>query len=103
MFSSSKHILSKEKSVRMMEIGFVTFRLSLDRICLKRKNDDDSSAKSSKVSFSLQVFNQGDQARSWYIILKGSVQCLVYGKGMVGLLHEGDDFGKLSLVNNSPR
>lgn len=49
------------------------------------------------------VFNQGDEGKSWYIILKGSVQCLIYGKGVVETLHEGDDFGKLSLVNNSPR
>lgn len=52
--------------------------------------------------FSL-VFTQGDEGKSWYIILKGSVQCVVYGKGIVGIFHEGDDFGKLSLVNNSPR
>jgi Rap guanine nucleotide exchange factor 4 len=49
------------------------------------------------------VFSQGDEGKSWYIILKGSVQCIIYGKGVVGTLHEGDDFGKLSLVNNSPR
>lgn len=49
------------------------------------------------------VFSQGDEGKSWYIILKGSVQCAIYGKGVVGTLHEGDDFGKLSLVNNSPR
>ncbi|CAF1262174.1 unnamed protein product [Adineta ricciae] len=49
------------------------------------------------------LFSQGDEGKSWYIILKGSVQCSIYGKGVVGTLHEGDDFGKLSLVNNSPR
>ncbi len=49
------------------------------------------------------VFTQGDAGKSWYVILKGSVQCVVYGKGIVGTFHEGDDFGKLSLVNNSPR
>jgi signal-transduction protein with cAMP-binding, CBS, and nucleotidyltransferase domain len=49
------------------------------------------------------VFTQGDEGESWYIILKGSVQCVVYGKGVVGVFQEGDDFGKLSLVNNSPR
>jgi Rap guanine nucleotide exchange factor 4 len=54
-------------------------------------------------SFCNLVFSQGDEGKSWYIILKGSVQCIIYGKGIVGTLHEGDDFGKLSLVNNSPR
>jgi CRP-like cAMP-binding protein len=49
------------------------------------------------------VFSQGDEGKSWYIILKGSVQCVIYGKGVVETLHEGDEFGKLSLVNNSPR
>jgi hypothetical protein len=55
------------------------------------------------IVFFFLVFSQGDEGKSWYIILKGSVQCIVYGKGVVGTLHEGDDFGKLSLVNNSPR
>lgn len=49
------------------------------------------------------MFTQGDEATSWYIILKGSVQCIVYGKGIVETFREGDDFGKLSLVNNIPR
>ncbi|CAF0983431.1 unnamed protein product [Rotaria sordida] len=49
------------------------------------------------------LFTQGDQGKFWYIILKGSVQCIVYGKGIVETFHQGDDFGKLSLVNNSPR
>jgi hypothetical protein len=31
------------------------------------------------------------------------VECVVYGKGIVETFHEGDDFGKLSLVNHSPR
>ncbi|CAF0883074.1 unnamed protein product [Didymodactylos carnosus] len=49
------------------------------------------------------LFSQGDEGKSWYIILKGSVNVVIYGKGVVCTLHEGDDFGKLSLVNNSPR
>lgn len=49
------------------------------------------------------VFNQGDEGESWYIILKGSVDVSIQGKGIVSTLCEGDDFGKLSLVNKSPR
>ena len=49
------------------------------------------------------VFNQGDEGLSWYIILKGSVDVVVHGKNIVTQLFEGDDFGKLSLVNKSPR
>ena len=26
------------------------------------------------------VFNQGDEGKSWYIILKGSVNVVIYGK-----------------------
>ncbi|XP_066996173.1 rap guanine nucleotide exchange factor 4, partial [Anabrus simplex] len=49
------------------------------------------------------LFNQGDEGRSWYIILRGSVEVVIHGKGTVTSLHEGDDFGKLALINDSPR
>ncbi|KAI8785990.1 rap guanine nucleotide exchange factor 4 [Biomphalaria glabrata] len=49
------------------------------------------------------LFNQGDEGRSWYIILKGSVNVSIYGKGVVCVLGETDDFGKLALMNDAPR
>ncbi len=50
-----------------------------------------------------KVFNQGDEGVSWYVILKGSVNVVIHGKGTVTTLQEGDDFGQLALINNAPR
>lgn len=50
-----------------------------------------------------KVFHQGDEGRSWYIILRGSVDVVIHGKGTVTTLQECDDFGKLALINDAPR
>ncbi|XP_045473317.1 rap guanine nucleotide exchange factor 4 isoform X2 [Harmonia axyridis] len=49
------------------------------------------------------LFHQGDEGRSWYIIVRGSVDVVIHGKGTVNTLHEGDDFGKLALINDALR
>ena len=49
------------------------------------------------------MFNQGVVGKSWYIILRGSVNVIIIGKGVVCTLNEGNDFGKLALMNDAPR
>lgn len=49
------------------------------------------------------VFSQGDEGNWWYVIYRGSVNVQVAGKGTVCTLKEGEEFGKLALVNNKPR
>lgn len=38
-----------------------------------------------------------------YIILKGSVNVVILGKGIVCTLNDGDDFGKLAVINETAR
>lgn len=38
-----------------------------------------------------------------YIILKGSVNVVILGKGIVCTLNDGDDFGKLAVINETVR
>ena len=35
--------------------------------------------------------------------MKMFIICVIFSQGIVCTLHEGDDFGKLALVNDSPR
>lgn len=49
------------------------------------------------------VFNQGDVGDWWYVIFRGAVTVEIAGKGIVCQLREGEEFGKLALVNNAPR
>lgn len=49
------------------------------------------------------VFEQGEEGRSWYLVLCGSVDVVIHGKGIVATLHAGEDFGKLALINDAPR
>ena len=49
------------------------------------------------------MFNQGDVGSWWYIVFRGSVSVDIAGKGTVCTLKEGEEFGKLALVNNAPR
>lgn len=55
------------------------------------------------ICTSLTVFQQGEEGKSWYIILRGSVDVAIHGRGVVTTLHEGEDFGKLALINDAPR
>ncbi|KAF6209024.1 hypothetical protein GE061_014767 [Apolygus lucorum] len=49
------------------------------------------------------VFEQGEEGRSWYLVLCGAVDVVIHGKGVVATLHSGEDFGKLALINDVPR
>ncbi|KAG7173805.1 Rap guanine nucleotide exchange factor 3-like [Homarus americanus] len=44
------------------------------------------------------LFQQGSEGKSWYIILRGSVNVAIHGKGVVNTLQEGDDFGKAATI-----
>jgi cGMP-dependent protein kinase len=48
------------------------------------------------------IFNQGDQASSYFIIAKGSCQIIINGE-VKKTLHRGDKFGELALIYGAPR
>src|SRR4051794_9294439 len=63
--------------------------------------------KAAQFEANTHVFNEGDNAEAMYIIAAGSVR--IYKKAAGGLeseisvLHEGDYFGELALLDSPPR
>ncbi|KAK5986369.1 hypothetical protein GCK32_009832 [Trichostrongylus colubriformis] len=45
------------------------------------------------------LFHQGEPGKNWYIILRGSVDVSIHGKGVVCTLQEGDDFAQFLTVD----
>ena len=65
-----------------------------------------SSSKLANIfcpSFPPAVFREGDKGDSWYVILRGSVNVSIQGKGVVCSPHEGQEFGKLAVANEAVR
>ncbi|KAL3090315.1 hypothetical protein niasHS_006767 [Heterodera schachtii] len=45
------------------------------------------------------IFREGDPGQSWFVVLRGTLEVKSSGKRH-SFLHEGDDFGKLALLNS---
>ncbi|CAI2347462.1 unnamed protein product [Caenorhabditis sp. 36 PRJEB53466] len=101
-------IISKpgfERSPEELEVVYeeITFIKALSHLSTMVKRQLANFVKMEQfVHAGSIVFRQGDPGANWYIVLKGAVQVIVNGK-VICELHEGDDFGKLALVNDMPR
>ncbi|MCI0532581.1 MAG: cyclic nucleotide-binding domain-containing protein, partial [candidate division Zixibacteria bacterium] len=50
------------------------------------------------------IFHQGDPAGGMYIIIRGKIQVIFEpAQQIIAELHDGDFFGELALVDDSPR
>jgi CRP/FNR family transcriptional regulator, cyclic AMP receptor protein len=48
------------------------------------------------------IFHRGDQGKSMYVVLEGKVR-IVIGKKTLSVIHEGDIFGDMALIDNAAR
>jgi ATP-binding cassette, subfamily B, bacterial len=49
------------------------------------------------------VFNQGDAGDQFYIVVRGRLEVLVDGDRRISVLEDGDYFGEIALLTDSPR
>ena len=58
----------------------MSYLLQTSNFILKLRTDGKEYLDDKMFPSDFSVFNQGDEGKSWYIILKGSVNVVIYGK-----------------------
>lgn len=96
------HVMNLEKLAAFFAEGTLFNNLSKDEL-----NQLAQIARERKFDRGQVIFYEGDLGGSLYIIVTGSVKIVVMAddgrEHILGLLHQGDFFGEVSLIDGEPR